>query len=140
MADVESPPVEEAPSVLNDTTEAAINGTTGKIPSTPEGMALAYGSLLVMALIPIFVGAFRSVKSHKEQLENSASTGEKPETMTQKDAAMFPIIASCALFGLYLFFKFFSKEYINLLLSGYFFVLGVFALAHTISPLFNKLL
>jgi len=143
MADVESPPVEaitEAPSVLNDTAEAAINGTTGKIPSTPEGMALAYGSLLVMALIPIFVGAFRSVKSHKEQLENSASTGEKPETMTQKDAAMFPIIASCALFGLYIFFQVFSKEHVNLLLSVYFLVLGIFALAHTISPLFNKLL
>ena len=34
MADVESPPVEaitEAPSVLNDTAEAAINGTTGKV-------------------------------------------------------------------------------------------------------------
>ena len=41
---------------------------TDQIPSTPEGMALAYGSLLVMALIPIFVGAFRSVKSHKEQV------------------------------------------------------------------------
>merc|ERR1712012_1483185 len=143
MADVESPPVEaitEAPSVLNDTAEAAINGTTGKIPSTPEGMALAYGSLLVMALIPIFVGAFRSVKSHKEQLENSASTGEKPETMTQKDAAMFPIIASCALFGLYVFFQVFSKDHINLLLSVYFFVLGIFALSHMVGPTVTKLI
>ena len=37
MADVESPPVEaitEAPSVLNDTAEAAINGTTGKVTHT----------------------------------------------------------------------------------------------------------
>lgn len=65
-------------------------------------------------------------------------TGEKPETMTQKDAAMFPIIASCALFGLYLFFQFFSKEYINLLLSGYFFVLGVFALAHMTGPWISR--
>jgi hypothetical protein len=32
-------------------------------------------------------------------------SGEKPDTMTQKDAAMFPIIASCALFGLYIFFQ-----------------------------------
>ena len=30
---------------------------------------------------------------------------EKPETMSHKDAAMFPLIASAALFGLYLFFK-----------------------------------
>lgn len=32
-------------------------------------------------------------------------TGEQPETMTSKDAMMFPLIASCALFGLYVFFK-----------------------------------
>ena len=84
MADVEVPVTTEAPVIANDTAEAAINGTTGKIPSTPEGMALAYSSLLIMALIPIFVGAFRSVKSHKEQQENSEKTGEKPETMSQK--------------------------------------------------------
>lgn len=32
-------------------------------------------------------------------------SGEKPETMSHKDAAMFPLIASAALFGLYLFFQ-----------------------------------
>lgn len=85
-----------------------------------------------------------------------------PETITGRDAARFPIIASCTLFGLYLFFKVtrgflspppgvlspvthvivvqprvsvltqvFSQEYINLLLSVYFFGLGVLALSHT---------
>lgn len=46
---------------------SSINGTTGKVPATPEGMAIAYGSLVIMALLPIFFGAFRSVKHHKEQ-------------------------------------------------------------------------
>merc|ERR1719203_1321152 len=91
-----------------------------------------------MALMPIFMGAFRSITAHKEQKENSAKTGEKPETMTQKDAMMFPIIASCALSGLYIFFQIFSKEYINLLLSGYFFVLGVFALSHMAGPWLSR--
>lgn len=59
--------------------------------------------------------------------------------MTKKDAMMFPIIASCALFGLYIFFKIFSKEYINLLLTGYFFVLGVLALSHLLSPIVSSL-
>lgn len=45
------------------------------------------------------------MKSHREQSEEAKKTGEAPETMTQKDAAMFPIIASCALFGLYIFFQ-----------------------------------
>lgn len=53
--------------------------------------------------------------------------------------AQFQIIASCALFGLYIFFKLFSKEYINYLLTGYFFVLGVLALAHLIAPAISKL-
>ena len=124
----------EKESMSEEVLETVVNGTSGKIPSSPEGMAVAYGGLLIMALIPIFYGSFRSVKSHAEQKENSEKTGEKPETMTTKDAAMFPLIASAALFGLYVFFQIFSKEYINLLLSLYFFVLGVFALSHMVSP------
>lgn len=144
MAEVETPTVESVTESMtagdfNDT-EPAINGTTGKIPATPEGLALAYSSLVIMALLPIFFGAFRSVKSQADVKENSATTGEKPEIMSQRDAAMFPLIASCALFGLYLFFQFFSKEHINLLLSVYFFVLGIFALSHMISPRVKKML
>lgn len=60
--------------------------------------------------------------------------------MTQKDAMMFPVIASCALFGLYLFFKFFSKEHINLLLTVYFFFLGIIALSHLLSPVIVHLI
>ena len=40
---------------------------TAKIPATPEGMAIAYGSLFLMAIVPIFIGSFRSVTYHKEQ-------------------------------------------------------------------------
>merc|ERR1719402_605353 len=93
-----------------------------------------------MALMPIFMGAFRSITAHKEQKENSAKTGERPETMTQKDAMMFPIIASCALFGLYIFFQIFSKESINMLLTFYFFILGIFALSHMMSPVILRLI
>ena len=140
MADVEGVAEAVTQATAEETiAEAVVNATEGtKTPATPEGMALAYSSLLIMALLPIFFGSFRSVQSHKENRENSARTGEKPETMTQKDAAMFPIIASCALFGLYLFFQLFSKEHINLLLSVYFFVLGIFALTHMVAPVVTK--
>lgn len=57
---------ESGPSIVENITEAAKNGT-GKTPSTPEGMALAYGSLVLMALIPIFFGSFRSVKHQADQ-------------------------------------------------------------------------
>ncbi|XP_067227481.1 minor histocompatibility antigen H13 isoform X2 [Chanodichthys erythropterus] len=107
----------------------AVNGTAARFVSSAEGTALAYGSLLLMALLPIFFGALRSVGCSK-----SKSPSDMPETITSRDAARFPIIASCTLFGLYLFFKIFSQEYINLLLSMYFFVLGILALSHTMSP------
>ncbi|XP_033737944.1 minor histocompatibility antigen H13-like [Pecten maximus] len=122
--------------VVNVTVNETAGNATAKIPASPEGMAVAYGSLVIMAILPIIIGAFRSVRYHKAQKES----GEKPETMTSKDAAMFPIIASGTLFSIYLIFQIFSKEHINLLLTGYFFFLGVFALAHIIGPFISKML
>ena len=43
------------------------------IRATPEGMMVAYGSLVIMALIPIYLGSFRSVESQKAQKENHVS-------------------------------------------------------------------
>ncbi|XP_067303105.1 minor histocompatibility antigen H13 isoform X1 [Pseudorasbora parva] len=126
MADVEQSA--SMPDGSSNGSDAA-NGTAGRFVSSAEGTALAYGSLLLMALLPIFFGALRSVGCSKGK-----SASDMPETITSRDAARFPIIASCTLFGLYLFFKIFSQEYINLLLSMYFFVLGILALSHTMSP------
>ena len=49
------------------------------------------------------------------------ASGEKPERMSNKDAAMFPIIASCTLFGIYIFFQVCAnfKIMISLLKTGY---------------------
>ncbi|KAJ8032966.1 Minor histocompatibility antigen H13 [Holothuria leucospilota] len=113
-----------------------VTNVTEKIPATPEGMAVAYGSLVIMAIVPIFFGAYRSVKFHKEQKDN----GETPEVMSDKDAAMFPIIASATLFGIYVVFQIFSKEYINILLTVYFFFLGVLSLAHIAGPYVTNLI
>lgn len=142
MSDTEQVPAsapEAAAAVLDALNATDSNGTealnaTAKFVATPEGTALAYGSLVFMALLPIFFGALRSVSCSK-----SKNTSDMPETITSRDAARFPIIASCTLFGLYLFFKVFSQEYINLLLSVYFFGLGVLALSHTMSPLMSRI-
>ncbi|XP_040050054.1 minor histocompatibility antigen H13 isoform X1 [Gasterosteus aculeatus] len=140
-----------AAAVLDALNATDANGTealnaTAKFVASPEGTALAYGSLVFMALLPIFFGALRSVhcSKSKELGENDYDSGfrnasDMPETITSRDAARFPIIASCTLFGLYLFFKVFSQEYINLLLSVYFFGLGVLALSHTMSPLMSRI-
>ena len=47
---------------------------------------------------------------------------------------MFPVYASCALFGLYTLFKFFGKEYVNLVLSAYFFIVGLISLTGFLRP------
>lgn len=49
--------------VENATSEETI--TNAKVPSTPEGIAVAYGSLVIMAMLPIVFGSIRSVKLHK---------------------------------------------------------------------------
>ncbi|KAI7690316.1 Minor histocompatibility antigen H13 [Sarcoptes scabiei] len=127
--------IEKIQSAVVDIVNDTIDGTL-KPKAKPEGMMVAYGSLVLMALIPIFYGSFKSISYHKEQFES----GEKIEAMSKKEAALFPFYASGALFGLYLFFKFFSKEHINLLLSVYFLVLGVCSLASVVSDFIDCLL
>ena len=107
---------------------------TEKFKATPEGLFLAYSSLVIMALIPIVLGSFKSVRHQHNQKES----GEEIETMSTKEACLFPVIASFTLFGIFIVFQIFSKEHINLLLAFYFFLLGVFALTRMLGTLMNK--
>eukprot|EP01134_Creolimax_fragrantissima_P006020 CFRG6020T1 len=120
MADVEN-----AQKVIQDTVEKVT-----EVAGDDTGLFIAYTALLLMALIPIYVGSMLSLAPKTQE--------EKDETMTTNDAAMFPIVASFCLFGLYLVFRFLGKEYINYLLTGYFFVFGVFAMAHVMRPVLLK--
>jgi len=91
------------------------------------GLMLAYFMLLLMAIGPIYFGSKASVLTDDEKQE-AKDNGVEQEIMTNSDAAMFPVFASCALFGLYCLFKVFGKEYVNFLMGGYFFLLGVLSL------------
>lgn len=59
------------------------------------------------------------------------------ESMSKEDAWKFPFMGSAVLFGLYLLFKIFSKDLINLLLTSYFLLFGVLAVTATLKPLFE---
>jgi minor histocompatibility antigen H13 len=61
------------------------------------------------------------------------------ETMRKEDAMQFPIMGSISLFSLYLAFKFLGKDWVNLLIGGYFGMVGCGALTMTISPLLTLL-
>ena len=81
----------------------------------------------------LWIGSFDSLRA---KLEAEAGDGDAEfETMTAEDAAMFPVFGSCALFSLYIMFKFFDKYYVNLLLSTYFCVVGIYTLQVTLQPL-----
>jgi len=59
--------------------------------------------------------------------------------MTHRDAYMFPVVGSCVLLGLYVLFRVFSKEYVNMLLTCYFLFLGFFSLYETLVPVYQNL-
>ena len=79
-------------------------------------------NLFVTSFLTIFVGAHRRLV----QMES--------EQISTKEAYMFPVMGSFALFGLYVVFKFFDKEYVNMLLKAYFLLVGIFAMAATFDP------
>jgi minor histocompatibility antigen H13 len=55
------------------------------------------------------------------------------ESMSRKDAWMFPVIGSCVLVGLYLVFKYLPEYYVNLAVKCYFFAVGSIALTVTLA-------
>lgn len=71
----------------------------------------------------VYIGCVNSAKIYDTKKEKEI------ETMTQKDAYMFPVIGSCVLFGLFLVFKFLNKDYVNILFHIYFSVIGLYTIA-----------
>lgn len=90
-------------------------------------LAIAYSAIVTMAIAPIYVGCHYALDQ------------KGAETMSTEQAWKFPFIGSAVLFGLYVLFKVFSKEYINMLLTGYFLFLGILAVTATLKPLFMPL-
>lgn len=114
---------------------ATATGETAKVKfqATTAGMLTAYASILIMSILPIIFGSFKAA----DKLRASKESGEAPETMSTKDAMMFPLVASGALFGLYIVFKIFGTQHVNMLLTFYFFLIGILALAHSLAPIFR---
>jgi len=89
---------------------------------------IAYSAITIMALIPIWIGSYRS-------LDQKAT-----EQVTSNYAYTFPLIASGMLMGLYVLFTYFSKEYVNMLLTAYFLVIGIFAASASVRPYIFRLI
>lgn len=63
---------------VSNITQNATETVGKRPPATMEGMAVAYGSLVIMAVFPVFFGAMRSVKFHKVKLQKEKVTPIAP--------------------------------------------------------------
>ncbi|KAJ2156703.1 hypothetical protein GGF46_005010 [Coemansia sp. RSA 552] len=115
-----------------------------------SGLYVAYAAIGTMAVAPIYFGSFGSLdrikssrrkKERSEFAEYSDSEDEEDESeaVSAEDAYMFPVYGSAALFSMYLIFKYLNKDWVNLLLSGYFALLGTAAVAQTAVRLVKSL-
>lgn len=53
--------------VFNVTTNETAKNSTGREAATPQGLLVAYSSLIIMAVVPIFFGSVRSVLHYRRQ-------------------------------------------------------------------------
>lgn len=88
--------------------------------------------ILIVTVVLLYIGSHASTGEDivDEQTGKSTGTTSKRthiETMQTGDAAMFPIMGSCALFGLYLCFKFVDQDKFMMILKIYFGVASVIA-------------
>ena len=105
-------------------------------------------NLMLLVTAILYAGCHWSLALREEQAVARGETpdgGEKSdggddddhvpsEVLRKEDAMLFPIIGSCSLFGLYLAFKFFDKETVNLVISFYFCAMGSFAITGVLGP------
>jgi minor histocompatibility antigen H13 len=95
--------------------------------------------LLVLVTAILYVACHNSLElleEADEMDENGNPTGAPAprETLRTEDAYQFPLVGSLTLFSLYLAFKYLGKDLVNLLIGGYFGLVGMGALTLTLSP------
>merc|ERR1719502_1147163 len=88
-----------------------------------------YLHLLIVAPLLVWVGCQRSLLEAQKAPEDS-----QVETVSKKDAMQFPLIGSAVLFGLYIVVKLVKKEYLDILISIYFSVLGALSVFECARP------
>ena len=77
-------------------------------------------NLVLTATTVVYIGCVRSL-APKTMIDSEGKVvPRQAETMSKKDAALFPVIGSVVLFSLYGAFKWFGKDAVNKLLAVYF--------------------
>ena len=106
-----------------------------------------YVHMIITTFLTILIGSLTSLKhqdlEEKQELAKHQTEVKKDnnvEYMTTKDAWMFPVVGSCVLFSLYLVFKFLPADTVNMIIKGYFYLVGTFALTASLVSLMDAFL
>eukprot|EP00605_Chrysophyceae_sp_TOSAG23-4_P002264 GSChrysophyteH1.ASY1.ANO1.2508.1 assembled CDS len=91
------------------------------------------------ATIIVYIGSHRSLRLLASESEGGTPKAEK-DVMKMQDAAQFPIVGSIALFGLFMAFKLFDKDTINVILSVYFGLIAVLTMSGMAAPMLRPFL
>ena len=141
-----------APASSSSSLTAAVSSLVAAVPRLGRGTAIAYLSIVVASvlgllhLIPVYPHmmvltlATIYIGCHNSLVTHSHDSSSVTETMQTKDALMFPLIGSAVLFSLYVVFKVFPKEYVNVLIKAYFFVFGCVVLSSKLHSLLQHTL
>jgi len=90
-------------------------------------------NVVLTATLIVYIGSHRSLRLLATEEEGGVAAKDK-EVMTSKEAAQFPIVGSCALFGLFCAFKYLDRYWVNIVLGVYFGVVGMVSVTGTIAP------
>ena len=86
----------------------------------------------------IYIASHRSLASIEG--EKTAAEKEDRAVISGSDAYKMPVFASGALFSFYLAFKYFDKDTLNMIISGYFAFTGTFSLTPIFAPVVQMIL
>jgi minor histocompatibility antigen H13 len=100
-------------------------------------------NLLLLVTTILYASCHQSL-ALRQEIPKEGEEGYDPDvtrdTMKQEDAYQFPLVGSLSLFSLYMAFKYLGQDLVNLLIGGYFGMVGCGALTMTLSPLVTKFL
>lgn len=97
--------------------------------STPAFFQVAINSISC-----VYIGCFLAAKIKKDGEGKAVRSDEvkDKETMTNKDAYMFPVYGSAVLFGIYTLYKYLPNTWLNNIFSIHFTLMGLLCLANLI--------
>eukprot|EP01130_Rhizamoeba_saxonica_P015866 TRINITY_DN7204_c0_g1_i4.p1 TRINITY_DN7204_c0_g1~~TRINITY_DN7204_c0_g1_i4.p1 ORF type:complete len:188 (-),score=24.91 TRINITY_DN7204_c0_g1_i4:424-987(-) len=97
-------------------------------------LTITYVAIVTMASSAVYLGSHMSLKLLDEKDKDDS------EVLNSSDTWKIPVFASAFLFGMYLVFKTFKKEYVNAVLMAYILLFAIMSVFNTFRPIFKKYL